>query len=431
MQVSIEATGSLGRRMTVAVPAERVEQEFSNRLQRLSKNLKLPGFRPGKVPMKMVEAQYGGKVMEEVAGDLIQSTFYEAVHQQGLRPAGGPKIEPKVVERGHDFEYIAVFEVYPEIQRLDVAGIELERPVCTISPEDVERTLETMRRQRPTWQEAKRAAQTGDRLIVDFKGSIDGVPFEGGEAQNFTVVLGSGKLIPGFEEGLVGAQAVETRTLSVKFPADYGHAALADKAAQFEIKVNQVLEPVTPALDEAFARQMGIAEGSLEALRLEVQQSLEREAQDRIRALLRDRIFKTLIDQNPCELPLQLVETEISRLMRLQQARSTAQGAPQPTNERTQFEESARRRVALGIILAEIIKAKGITAPSDKVRTRVTQMAAAYESPQEFINWYYAQPERLAEIESMVLEDEAVEALLQSAELKDKPVGFQELMQTI
>jgi len=431
MQVSIEATGNLGRRMTIAVPAERFEQEFSNRLKRLSKNLKLPGFRPGKVPMKMVEAQYGGKLLEEVAGDLIQSTFYEAVDKQGLKPAGGPKIEPKSIARGKDFEYTAIFEVYPEIKHLDITGAAIDRPVCSVTPEDVDRTLETMRRQRVAWKEVARTAKEGDKLSIDFIGSVDGKEFEGGNGQNFPIVLGSNSLIEGFETGLIGAAAGDERVLNLKFPEDYRNSMLAGQTVKFETKVKQVSEPVLPELDADFARQLGIENGNIETLRAEVLANLHREMEERIRALLREQVFKILIEANPPDLPRQLVEVEAERLLRLHHAELEAQRVPADRipNDPGLYKGKAQRRVALGLILSEIVKAKGIIAPPEQVRARIAQMATTYESPQEFINWYYSQPERLAEVESLILEEEVVNRLLQSAQFKDKPMSFQDLMQ--
>ncbi len=430
MQVSIEATGNLGRRMTIAVPAERFEQEFSNRLKRLSKNLKLPGFRPGKVPMKMVEAQYGGKLLQEVAGDLIQSTFYEAVNKQGLKPAGGPKIEPKSIARGKDFEYTAVFEVYPEIKHLDITGAAIERPVCSVTPEDVDRTLETMRRQRVIWKDVARAAKEGDKLSIDFTGSLDDKEFEGGKGKNFPIVLGSHALIEGFETGLIGAVAGNERVLNLKFPEEYHNSTLAGQTVKFEINVKQVSEPVLPELDTDFARQLGIENGNIEALRAEVLANLQREMEERIRTLLREQVFKILIEANPPELPRQLVETETARLLRFHRADLEAQRVPADRipNNPDLYKDKARRRVALGLILSEIVKAQGITAPPERVHARIAQMATTYESPQEFINWYYSQPERLAEVESLILEEEVVNRLLQSAQFKDKPMSFQDLM---
>jgi len=432
MQVSIEATGNLGRRMTIAVPAERFEQEFSNRLKRLSKNLELPGFRPGKVPMKMVEAQYGGKLLEEVVGELIQSTFYEAVDKQGLKPAGGPKIEPKSITRGKDVEYTAIFEVYPEIKHLDIVGAAIERPVCSVTPEDVDRTLETMRRQRVAWKEGARTAKDGDKLSIDFTGSVDGKEFEGGKGQNFPIVLGSNSLIEGFETGLIGAAAGDERVLNLKFPEDYRNSMLAGRTVKFEIKVRQVSEPVLPALDAAFAGQLGIEDGNIETLRAEVLANLQREMDERIRTRLREQVFKALIEANPPELPQQLVEAEAARLLRLHRAELEARRAPADRipNDPDIYKDKARRRVALGLILSEIVKEKGIIAPPEQVRARIAQMATTYESPQEFINWYYSQPERLAEVESLILEEEVVNRLLQSAQFKDKPMSFQDLMQT-
>lgn len=433
MQVSVETTGNLGRRMRIAVPADRFEQEFSSRLKRLSQKVRMPGFRPGKVPMRMVEAQYGGQVMEEVMSDLIRSSFAEAVDKEGLRPAGGPKIEPTAVGRGQDFEYVAEFDVYPEITLASVSGAAIERPRVEIQPEDIDRTLETMRAQRVTYTEVSREARDGDRVTIDFKGFVDGTAFEGGEAKEFPLVLGSHALIDGFEQGLLGAKAGELRTLNVQFPQDYRNKALAGKAAQFEVAVQRVAEPVLPAIDEEFARQLGVATGGVEGLRAEVKANLEREAQERVRTLLRQRVFKVLTDANHFDIPAGLLEQEMARLLRLNRDTLKAQGMPkeQLPQDASIYKERAEQRVALGLILAEIVKAKGVHVDGAKVRARVEEMAASYESPDDFVRWYYSQSERLAEMESLVLEEQVVDVLLNEMQVSDKSMSFQELMQQV
>lgn len=431
MHVSVETTGGLGRRITVAVPAERLEKEFSERLKRLSKRVKLPGFRPGKIPMKIMEVQYGGQVLQEVASDLIQTTFYEAVGQQGLKPAGGPTVEPKRFDRGQDFEYVATFEVYPEIKQLELAGKEVERPVTTVADEDVARTIETLRRQQMTWKTVERAAADGDRLIIDFEGKINGEAFEGNKAQNFPVVMGSGALIEGFEQGLLGAKANDERQVAVTFPADYRNAVLAGKAVDFAVKVKEVTEPLLPEIDSEFAKRLGVADGNVDALKQEVRNNLEREATDRTRQLLRQKVFKALVEANPVDVPQALVDAEAARLLRLNRASLEAQGVTEDRlpKEAAVFRDQARQRVVLGLILAEIVKARELKAEAGKVRARLEQMAATYEQPEEFLKWYYGNPERLAEIESAVLEDEIVDLLLQGMTVKDKSMGFQALMQ--
>jgi trigger factor len=430
MQVTVETTGALGRRMTVAVPAERVEREVSARMKRLSQTVRFPGFRPGKAPMKMVEAQYGGQVLEEVVGDLIRSTFYEALGEKGLKPAGGPKIEPKPVDRGRDFEYTATFEVYPEVTRLDLKGCRIERPVATIGDEDIDRTIETLRSQRTTWRSVDRPAGNGDRVIIDFEGSVGGTPFEGGTAKDFPLVLGNNVLIDGFETGIVGMSAGESRTLNLNFPADYRNSALAGKQAQFAVTVKQVNEPVLPEVDDAFAKSLGVSDGKIETLRAEVRSNLERELNERVRRDLRDQVFKSIVEVNAFDVPDALVEAETAHLIDTSRRNVEAQGlrGDQVPTDPALYAEQARRRVKLGLILADVIKARGLSADPARVRARVEEIAAGYETPQEFISWHYAKPGRLGEIESQILEEQAMELLLETAEVTDKAMSFQELV---
>lgn len=430
MQVIVETTGNLGRRMTVAVPAARMEQEIATRLKRLSQTARFPGFRPGKAPMKMVEAQYAGKVMEEVAGDLIRSTFYEAVNEKGLKPAGGPDIQPKNMGRGKDFEYTATFEIYPEVRRLEIKGSRIERPVVTVSEEDVNRTIDTLRRQRVGWNPVERAAAMEDRVLIDFQGMLDGVPFEGGEAKDFPLVLGNNTLIDGFESGLIGARAGENRTLDVTFPADYRNTKLAGKQVQFAVTVKQVNEPVLPDVNNDFALALGVADGKIETMRAEVRTNLERELAERLRRELREQVFKAVIEANPLDVPKVLEQSEIKHLIQTSRANLDAQGMPgnQLPGDPQLYAEQARRRVTLGLILAEMVKVKSLIVDAKLVRARIEELAAGYDNPQEFVDWHYSNRERLAEIESKVMEDQAVELLLATAEAIDKPMSFQELM---
>lgn len=416
--------------MKVAVPAARFEQEFANRLKRFSQTLRLPGFRPGKVPLKMVEAQYGGRLVQEVATDLIQTTFYQAAGEQGLRPAGGPKIEPKGFARGQDFEYTAEFEVYPEIQAVKMPAGPIERLACTVGDADIDRTIDTMRRQRVTWRPVDRAAQEGDRVEIDFKGSLNGEPFEGGEAHDFPLVLGSRALITGFEEGLMGARAGESRTIPLTFPAEYHNAKLAGQAAEFAVTLKQVSEPVLPELDQAFFAQLGMPDTTVESLRAEVKANLEREAEARTRAKLKQQALKALLEANQLEIPEGLIQTEALRLARMTRANLEAQGVPAERlpADVSAFTGQARERVALGLVLAEFVKAEGINAEPAQVRARLEQLASSYESPQEFIQWHYSQPERMSEIESLVLEDLAVDRIVNNVKTTERPISFQELL---
>ncbi|MHB8535163.1 MAG: trigger factor [Sulfuricaulis sp.] len=422
MQVSVETTSTLGRRLKVAVPADEVEKEFNARLQRLSKQVRLPGFRPGKVPLKMVEAQYGGRLMDEVAGELIQNTMHEAIGSQGLRMAGDPRVQRKTFVRGEQLEYTVEFEVYPEIKRFDLAGTHIERPQVTVSQEDVDRTLETVRKQRATWKPVEREARLGDRATIDFVGRLNGNEFEGGTGSAFPVVLGSGTLIESLEHGLVGAGKGESRHVTVTFPADYRHATLAGQTVDFEVKVIEIAEALLPEVNEAFATELGVKDGNVEQLRAEVKANLEREAAARARAVLRTRALKLLLEANPLEVPLSLLEAEIGRL----KAGDVNTGTIQ--SDDASYERRARSRVALGLILGEIIRNRGLAPDPARTRSRLEEMASDYESPQEFIQWHYAKPERLSEIENLVMEERIVEDLLVSAQVTDKTMSFQELL---
>lgn len=422
MQVSVETVDTLGRRLTVAVPAEDVEKEFSTRLARLSKQVKMPGFRPGKVPLKMVEAHYGSGLLQEVAGDLIQSSLREAIGREGLRPAGSARIEPRQVARGKQLEYIAEIDLFPEIKRLDLAGVKIERPVAAVTPEDVERTLDTIRRQRAGWNVVARAARTGDRVVIDFTGLLDGKEFDGGAATGFPLVLGTGALIEDLEAGLVGTKAGDARRLAVKFPADYHHAPLAGRTVDFEVTVHEVAEAVLPELNAEFAQLLGIAGGDVARLRDETRANLEREAVARARAIVRARVLRALLDANPFDAPKGLTEDEVNHLKQLDRMGRRPQG-PEAA-----YRERARARVALGLILGEVIRARGLRVDPARVRSHIEDLASEYESPAEFIQWYYEKPERLAEVESQVLEERVVEEMIATAEVVDTPAPFQELL---
>jgi trigger factor len=422
MQVSVETIGTLGRRLKVAVPADQVEKEFNVRLQRLSKQVKMPGFRPGKVPLKMVEAQYGGRLMDEVAGELIQTTLYEAIGSQGLRPAGDPRIQRKPAVRGEQLEYTVEFEIFPEVKRFDLAGSRIERPAVTVSEEDVNRTLETIRKQRAAWKPMEREARLGDRLSIDFVGRINGKEFDGGKANGFQLALGSGTLIEDMEQGLVGARTGDMRHISARFPADYRHSMLAGQTADFDVKVNEIAEAELPELNEGFARDLGVADGSLDKLRADIRANLEREAAGRARAVVRARVLKLLLDANPMEVPQSLLDAEAQRL------KNSDMASGLNAKDEAAYGVRARSRVALGLILGEFIRNRGLVPDPARVRAKIEEMAADYESPQEFIQWHYEKPERLSEIEGLVMEEKVVEDLLVSADISDKPVSFQELL---
>lgn len=427
MQVSVETVGTLGRRMKVAVPAEQVEKAFSERLQQFSRRVKMPGFRPGKVPAKMIEAQYGGQLLQEVAGDLIESSLAEAIGREGLRPVGGPKIAPQALARGADLQYIAEFEVLPEIPKLDITGTRIERPAVSVTDADVDRTLEAIRKQRTGWNPVARAAQSGDRVKIDFTGRLGGEPFEGGTAKDFPVVLGGNTLLDDLEKGLIGMSANDASSVPVRFPENYHHAKLAGKTADFDVKVNEVAEPVVPQVDAELAKQLGIEDGSVEKLRAEVKSNLEREAAARVRGILRARVTKALLEANKFDVPQTLVDAEIARLKSQEQ---TVRGAPDDAGKMIDemYRDRARRRVALGLIFGEVVHKRGIRPDAGAVQQRLAELATEYDQPEAFVQWHLSQPERLRDIESMVVEDKLIDEMLSGAEVVDTPTEFQDLL---
>lgn len=429
MQVSVENTGNLGRSMTVSIPAEEVEEQVQTRLKNLARNAKLPGFRPGKVPLKIIDKQYGQQVLQEVAGSLIESSLHEAFTRENLVPAGTPEIEPKSMERGKDIEYTASFDVYPEVDKLDLKGVEVERPVCDITDEDIDRTIETMRKQKIAYKPVERGAQEGDQVTVDFKGAIDGETFAGGEAEDYQLVLGQGQFLEEFEQGVLGAGAGEQRTVNVEFPDDYHGEAVAGKAVEFQIRVKEVAEPELPEVNEEFVRSFGIEDGDLEAFRREIADNLARERDERISRLTRSRVLEALSRENDIEVPGQLVEREIDSMISMSKSMLAQQGVPtdQFNPDREQYRADAEQRVKSGLILSEIVRKNDLKPDQDKVKQRIESMAASYEQPEAFVQWYYSNRERMQQIESAVLEDQVVDMLLEDAEVKEVPISLQEL----
>jgi trigger factor len=427
MQVSLETTSSLGRRLTVVVPAEQFEQEFATRLSRLSRQVKMPGFRPGKVPTKVVEARYSGQLLEEVAGDLIERTLREAIGEQQLRPAGGTRIQHKPLARGQGLEYTAEFEIYPEITRLDLSGVEIERPLPQIEDSDIDKTLESVRRQRATWNPVDRPAQREDRVMVDSTARVDGAEIEGGKAENHAVVIGSGRMFAEIEDALVGCARGDTRRVVVNFPAEAANKALAGKAVEFEIQVKEVAEPVLPDVNGEFAKGLGVVDGGVDALRAEIRASLEREANERVRTLLRGSVFKALREVSAFDVPVGMIAAEVERMKKIAASARGDASTPDP-NDDTFYRARAQTRVSLGLILSEIVRARGFKADPTRVRARVEHLARDYDAPEKFVEWYYANPQHLAEVESAVLEEQVVEYLLTTAQVQDRPTPFPDLL---
>ncbi|MBL1261904.1 MAG: trigger factor [Thiotrichaceae bacterium] len=429
MQVSVEATGALERKMTVAVPAERVDQEVQKRLQSLSRTVNLPGFRPGKVPAKVVANKYGPKVRQEVMDEVTRSSFYEALTAEKLQPAGMPIFEPKPSTESDQIEFTATFEVYPDVELASFEGLSVERPAAEIAEKDIDAMIDKMRRQRVEWEEVDRAAKTEDQLVVDFIGSVDGEKFAGGEGDNVTLVLGSSSFIPGFEEQLVGRSKGEETTVSVTFPEDYQAAELAGKAAEFAVTVQLVSEAKLPEIDEAFAKNFGIE--SLDNLRGELSKSMQYELDQAIKGKTKQAVMDMLFEKNSIELPKSLVDEEINALMNQMKANLSKQGIPAEGLEMMDgkmYEDQARRRVTLSLLISEIVKSNDLKASPEKIRETVETVASTYDTPEEVVKWYYAERERLAQIESVVLEEMVVDWVLEKIQVEDQVTTFEALM---
>ncbi|MBK4996845.1 trigger factor [Pseudomonas sp. S37] len=425
MQVSVENTSALERRMTIAVPAERVENEVNKRLQQTAKRAKVAGFRPGKVPMSVIRQRFEADARQEAFGDLVQASFYEAIVEQKLNPAGAPAVEPKSFEKGKDLEFVAIFEVFPEFTVAGLESINVERLTAEVADADLDNMLEVLRKQNTRFEAVERAAQNDDQVNIDFVGKVDGEVFAGGSAKGTQLVLGSGRMIPGFEDGLVGAKAGEERVVNVIFPEDYQNLDLAGKAAEFTITVNSVSAPVLPELNEEFFAQFGIKESTLEGFRTEVRKNMERELRQAIKTKVKNQVMDGLLAANPIEVPKALLENEVNRL-RVQAVQQFGGNIKPEQLPAELFEEQAKRRVVLGLIVAEVVKQFELKPDDAKVREMIEEMASAYQEPEQVIAWYYKNDQQLNEVRSVVLEEQVVDTVLQKATVTDKSVSYEE-----
>ncbi len=427
MQVSVQSGEGLERRMTVELPADEINQEVEKRLQKIARTVRMDGFRPGKVPMKILRTRYGLQVQQEVFGELIQSSYTQAVDQEKLRPAGVPKIEP-LLDQSQDnarFAYTAVFDVLPEIEIVSLAEQSIKRPAAEVVDADVDEMIEHLRKQRTTWEEVERGAQEGDRVQISFKGTIDGEPFEGGEANDVPLVLGSGTMIEGFEAGLVDAAVGDKRSLELQFPEKYQVEKLAGKPVVFDVEVSKVAEPVLPELNEDLAKVFGVESGDIGQFRDDIRGNMERELKQRVASKLKNQAMEALLEAHKIEVPNSLVEEEIEVLRR--QAR---QGMPAAANmelPRNLFEEQAKRRVALGLIVAAVVKRNGITVDPERVNSTIEEMAASYEDPQEVVKFYGSNPQQRSSVESLVLENQVVDWVLEQVQVEEEPTSFKEV----
>lgn len=430
MQTTIETLGQLERRMTMAVPAAEIERKVGERLKKLARTVRMPGFRPGKVPLKILEQQYGPQVRSEVIGDAIEQAFSEAVRGQNLRVAGYPRIEPKQGGEAGTLEFSATFEVYPDVVLGDLRERTIERQVLEVGEAEVDKTIEVLRKQRRTFAAVERAAAEGDRVTIDFSGTIDGAEFPGGKGTDAAFVIGEGRMLAEFEQAVIGLAPGGTKSFELRFPDDYGGKDVAGRTATFTVAVKKVEEARLPALDEAFARSLGVADGDLAKMRAEIRANVEREVKKRLGDALKQKAMQALLDTATLTLPKSLVDMEIQRLVNGARADLEARGLKMEKVplDPTLFEQQAKRRVALGLIIAELVKSKGLAAKPEQVRALVEEQAASYEEPAEVVKWFYSQPDRIAEFEALALEQNVVDWVLGEAKVTDTPVSFDDLM---
>ena len=446
MAVTIETLSALERRFNLVIPSGQIEKEVSTRLNQLSRTVHMQGFRPGKVPLKMIASTYGPQVRSEVLGDAIQKGFTDAVNGQNIRVAGYPRIEarkdaealpvtgsPDAAKTGaandNSFEFVATFEVYPEVAIGDLSYLKVERASTAVVDADVDTTVETLRRQRVKYDTCDRASAKDDRVTVDFAGTIDEVPFDGGTAQDFAFVLGGGQMLPEFDTNATGLAPGSNKVFDIKFPDDYHGKEVAGKTAQFSITLKKVEAPVLPAVDAAFAKSLGIVDGDLTKMKLDVRGNLEREVKKRLQTRVKNSVMQALYEMVKFDTPKALVEMDVQRLVEQAKAdlaqRGIKQDMPLPPDL---FQEQAKRRVALGLILNQLVESNGLAAKPEQVRSIVDEFAQSYEDPAEVVRWYYSDKQRLADVEAQALEDNVVQFVLSKAKVENKTVPFDELM---
>ena len=428
MQVSVEKTSELSRTMTVCIPEAVVQKKMADRLKSLAREIKIDGFRPGKVPQEVVKKMYGERVRGEIAGDLIKDTYYDALEGQDLKPAGHPHIQP--LDEIDGFKYTAVFEVYPEISLKGIDELEIVRPLSTVSDTDVDGMIEKLRVQKQTWRVVDRPAQNSDNVTISFSGTSEGENFTDGKLEDFKVICGQKKMISGFEDNLLGLTAGAHKTFILNFPEDYGNEKLAGKAAEFEVDVVEVEEPVLAEIDEAFIKAYGIEDGLIGSFRADVKNNMQRELDQALRSKLKSSVMDALYGKVKLTVPNTLVDVEIESLMKpyIETAKRQKMKLEELKLPRDSFEDQAKRRVALGLILGEVIQKESIKLDNDKVRSTIEDMAKSYERPEDVVAWYYSDESRLNEVQQMVLEDQVVEWLVTQAKVSDETVNFNDVM---
>ena len=431
MEVSVETTQGLERMMTITVPAERVEKEVSERLNRLKNTVKLNGFRPGKVPMAVVKKRFAGSVRYEVAESLIQASYGEAINQENLAPAGPPTIDPGDLSVSGDITYKATFEVYPEFEVASFSEIKVEQPAVELGDEDLDKMIENLRGQQQSWEEVEREAADEDQVVIDFVGTIDGEAFDGGTADGVPVTIGSGSMIAGFEEGIVGMKAGEEKSIDVTFPEDYPAEALVGKDAQFAIVLQKVSESVLPEVDEEFIVKYGVSEGGVEAFRQQISENMQRECDQAMDKVRKSQVMDGLYEIHDFDLPSALINDEAARMAEnmQQQMQQQGQGQEQQPLSPDIFKGQAERRVKLGLVLAEVVKSHNIQIDPVRVQRHIEGLAASYENPSEVVEWYNQNPEYMEGVQNLAMEEQVVDLIMKEAVVTEESMGFETLMQ--
>lgn len=429
MQVSVETPQGLERRLTITVPADKIEKEYNSRLNQVAKTRRIDGFRPGKAPKALIQKMYGEAIVADVADAVMQRHFVEALVAEKLNPVGAPTLEPNQLVPGSDFTFTVSFEVYPEFKVQNLDAVKVEKPVATVADADLDKMLTTLRKQHASWIDADEAAANDLRVNMDFTGSVDGVEFEGGKAEGFALVLGAGRMIPGFEDGILGKKAGESFDIEVTFPEDYHAENLKGKTAKFAIKLNKVEKQQLPELDAEFIKRFGVEDGSVESLKAEIRKNMERELSNALKAQVKEQILSGLLEQNQIEVPKAAVSREIDALRQQAMQRfgaANSKNVPQLPDEL--FSEQAERRVRIGLLLGEVIREQNIKADDARVKTLIESLATAYEDPSEVVDYYFKNERLLNNMRDLAVEDQAIEFLLSKAQVTEKQTSFDEVI---
>ncbi len=429
MQVSVETTQGLERRLTITVPADKIEKEYNSRLNQVAKTRRIDGFRPGKAPKALIQKMYGDAIVADVADAVMQRHFVEALVAEKLNPVGAPTLEPNQLVPGSDFTFTVSFEVYPEFKVQNLDAIKVEKPVAAVSDADLDKMLTTLRKQHATWTETDEAAANDLRVNMDFVGSVDGVEFEGGKAEGFALVLGAGRMIPGFEDGILGKKAGESFDIEVTFPEDYHAENLKGKAAKFAIKLNKVEKQELPELDAEFIKRFGVEDGSVDSLKAEIRKNMERELNQALKGQVKEQILSGLLEQNQIDVPKAAVAREVEALRQQALQRfgsANSKNVPQLPDEL--FSEQAERRVRIGLLLGEVIREQDIKADDARVKSLIESLATAYEDPSEVVDYYFQNERLLNNMRDLAVEDQAIEFLLSKAQVTEKQTSFDEVI---